>query len=76
MLKSDLREATRKKAERKETKKSDSNGITQNKSNSKRMVSNASVYEIARLGQNLKTSWRNFFHKRVTPQNQTASNYG
>jgi len=57
----DLREATRKKAENKKTRKSDSHFLNKNKSNSKRMATVASVYEIARFTRKPEDIIEDFF---------------
>ncbi len=58
MLSCDLRDATRKKAE---TQKSDRHFLKKNKSNSKRMATVASVYEVARFIRKPETIIEEFF---------------
>lgn len=57
----DLRDATRKKAENQKTQKSDRHFLNKNKSNSKRMATVASVYEVARFIRQPETIIEDFF---------------
>jgi len=67
MLKSDLRDATRKKVERKKTPKSDSHFLPKTKSNSKRMATVASVYEIAQFIRTPEDIMEEFFATKDSP---------
>jgi len=64
MLPYDLREATRKKAENKKISKSNSHFLNKNNSNSKRMATVASVYEIARFRRKPEDIIEDFFSSK------------
>jgi hypothetical protein len=77
----DLRFATRKKAESKKTSKGSAHFLNKNKSNSKRMATVASVYEIARFIRKPEDIIEDFFQqsnskKRVNGPVQKRNEYG